>query len=56
MSEADRLGLKMSINLSSCAGALKGPWDVGDDAPKKILWTSGSRRPHAVLSFEASRR
>ncbi|MFH1268198.1 MAG: glycosyl hydrolase [Planctomycetota bacterium] len=41
MSEADRLGLEMSVNLSSCAGALKGPWDVGDDAPKKLLWTSG---------------
>ncbi len=40
MSEADRLGLQMSVNLSSCAGALKGPWDVGDDAPKKLVWTS----------------
>jgi (4-O-methyl)-D-glucuronate---lignin esterase len=40
IAEADRLGLKMSINLSSGAGALKGPWDVGDDAPKKLLWTA----------------
>lgn len=38
--EANRLGLKMSINLSSCAGALKGPWDVGNDAPKVLQWTS----------------
>ncbi|MBN1345867.1 MAG: hypothetical protein JXQ73_24470 [Phycisphaerae bacterium] len=40
MQEAHRLGLEMSINLSSCAGALKGPWDVGDDAPKMLVWTS----------------
>jgi hypothetical protein len=40
MSEADRLGLQMSVNLSSCAGALKGPWLVGDDAPKQLAWTS----------------
>jgi hypothetical protein len=35
---ADRLGLEVSVNLSSCAGALKGPWPVGDDAPKRLLW------------------
>lgn len=40
MTEAHRLGLQMSMNLSSSAGALKGPWDVGNDAPKKLLWTS----------------
>ncbi len=39
LSEADRLGLQVSVNLSSCAGALKGPWLVGDDAPKKLVWT-----------------
>jgi len=44
MAEADRLGLEMSVNLSSCAGALKGPWEVGDDAPKKLLWTSAEVR------------
>lgn len=40
MAEAHRLGLKMSINLSSCAGALKGPWLVKDDAPKRLIWTA----------------
>ncbi len=40
MREAARLGLEMSVNLSSCAGALRGPWDVGDDAPKKLVWAS----------------
>ncbi len=40
VTEADRLGLKVSVNLSSCAGALKGPWEVGADAPKKLAWTA----------------
>lgn len=40
ISEASRVGLEMSINLSSCAGALKGPWLVQDDAPKRLIWTS----------------
>ena len=42
--EAERLGLEVSVNLSSCAGALKGPWEVGDDAPKKLVWTSAELR------------
>ncbi len=42
--EAERLGLEMSVNLSSCAGALKGPWEVGDDAPKKLIWTAAEVR------------
>lgn len=41
MSEAGRLGLQMSVNLSICAGALKGPWLVGDDTPKKLVWATG---------------
>lgn len=35
--EANRVGLQMSVNLSSCAGALKGPWAVGADAPKRLI-------------------
>ena len=35
--EAARVGLQVSVNLSSCAGALKGPWEVGADAPKRLL-------------------
>ncbi len=38
LAEAARLGLHVSVNLSSCAGALKGPWPVGDDAPKTLVW------------------
>jgi len=36
--EAARVGLEVSVNLSSCAGALKGPWPVGGDAPKRLIW------------------
>lgn len=38
LKEAARLGLEVSVNLSSCAGALKGPWPVGADAPKRLVW------------------
>ena len=40
LEEAARVGLEVSVNLSSCAGALKGPWPVGDDAPKRLVWVS----------------
>ena len=40
MKEADRLGIQMSVNLSICAGALKGPWNVGADSPKNLVWTA----------------
>jgi len=36
--EAARVGLEVSVNLSSCAGALKRPWPVGKDAPKRMIW------------------
>jgi hypothetical protein len=38
--EADRLGLKASINLSTCGGALRAPWDMEEYAVKKLLWAS----------------
>lgn len=48
ISEAARQGLQVSVNLSSSAGALGGPWPVGADAPKKLVWASrelqGGRR------------
>jgi hypothetical protein len=40
LTEAHRRGIEVSINLSSCAGALRGPWNVSDDAPKKLVWAS----------------
>lgn len=52
LEEASRLGLTVSVNLSSCAGALKGPWAVGDDAPKKLVWTGSEVRGPQKLSVE----
>jgi hypothetical protein len=60
LTQAHRLGLEVSINLSSCAGALKGPWEVGDDAPKKLIWTAmpvpGPQRYASILAKPASKR
>jgi hypothetical protein len=53
MSEASRLGLEMSMNLSTCGGALRAPWSTGDDAPKSLFWTAvevaGPRHVTCVL-------
>ena len=42
--KAGKLGLEVSVNLSICAGALKGPWEVGNDVPKKLVWTATEMR------------
>ena len=53
--EADRLGLKMSINLSICAGSLRGPWNVGDDAPKELVWATQEVRGPQRLAVQVPR-
>ena len=35
--ECNRLGLAYTMNVATCGGALKGPWKVGADAPKRLL-------------------
>src|SRR5690554_4658570 len=40
MQEANRLGLKMSINLANTGGSLRGPWNMKDDGPKQLIWTA----------------
>jgi hypothetical protein len=40
MQEANRLGLKMSINIANTGGSLRGPWDMEEDGPKQLIWTS----------------
>ncbi len=42
MQEANRLGLKMSINLANTGGSLRGPWDMKEDGPKQLIWTSAT--------------
>ena len=54
MTEAKRLGLQMSMNISTSGGSLRAPWDTGANAPKKLIWTSagttGPRRFEADLA------
>jgi len=54
MTEASRLGLEMSMNLSTCGGALRAPWKTGQYAPKSLLWTAadvaGPKRIACVLA------
>ena len=40
MQESNRLGLKMSINLANTGGSLRGPWNMKEDRPKQLIWTS----------------
>ncbi len=38
INEAARLGLKFTMNMSSSGGKLDGPWAVGEDAPKRLVY------------------
>jgi hypothetical protein len=38
LQECDRLGLKVSINLANTGGSLRGPWDMGENRPKQLVW------------------
>jgi len=42
MQESNRLGLKMSINLANTGGSLRGPWNMKEDRPKQLIWTSAN--------------
>ena len=36
--KADELGLEAGINLSSSGGSFKGPWNLGEDSPKELVF------------------
>ena len=38
--KADSLGLEFSMNLSNCGGSFKGPWELGEDSPKQLIYQS----------------
>lgn len=42
LQKADSLGLKVTVNISSCAGSLKGPWLLGEDAPEQLVYQTFS--------------
>ncbi len=39
VSEAARLGLQVSFNISDSGGQLRGPWDMKDLGPYELVWT-----------------
>ncbi len=42
MKEANRLGLKMSVNIANTGGSLRGPWNMKEDGPKQLIWTAST--------------
>ncbi|MBQ0149093.1 MAG: hypothetical protein KBT08_00595 [Bacteroidales bacterium] len=36
--KADSLGLQFTMNLSNCGGSFKGPWELGEDSPKRLMY------------------
>lgn len=55
VSEAARLGLQVSFNVSDSGGQLRGPWDMKELGPYELIWTeeniNGPKR--AALDFSA---
>ena len=51
--KADSLGLKVTLNVSSCAGSLKGPWELGEDSPKQLVYQTFDlpSNQHAVIKL-----
>ena len=57
--EAARLGLEFTMNMSSSGGKLDGPWEVGEDAPKRLVYkycASPESARGASLSYRAAVR
>jgi len=50
MQEANRPGLKMSINLANTGAYLRGPWDMKEDDPKQLTWTASTVSGPAKVS------
>jgi len=52
MHEANRLGLKMSMNIANTGGSLRGPWDMKEDGPKQLIWTASSTSGPSKVSVK----
>ncbi|MDO5308719.1 MAG: glycosyl hydrolase [Planctomycetia bacterium] len=50
--EADRLGLKVSFNISDSGGQLRGPWDMGELGPYELIWTEGNLNGPKHVTFD----
>ena len=42
VTEANRLGLQVSFNISDSGGQLRGPWDMKELGPYELIWTEGN--------------
>lgn len=58
--EANRLGMQVSMNIANTGGQLRGPWDLGADGPKELIWTegnlNGSKRVEIPLTAPEDKR
>jgi len=58
--EAHRLGMQVSMNIANTGGQLRGPWDLGADGPKELIWTeqniNGPKRVEIQLTDPAEER
>lgn len=58
--EAHRLGMQVSMNIANTGGQLRGPWDLGADGPKELIWTeqniNGPKRVEIPLTAPAEER
>ena len=50
--EADRCGIQVSMNIANTGGLLRGPWDMKEDGPKELRWSSC--RVTGPTTFEAA--
>jgi hypothetical protein len=55
LQEAHRLGLQASINLSTCGGALRAPWDMEEHAVKKLIWAKTEIRGPGPVRLDKPR-
>lgn len=55
MREADRLGLEMSMNLSTCGGALRAPWSMKEHAAKRLVFALETVRGPKQLKWKVDR-
>jgi len=48
---ADSLGLQFTMNLSNCGGSFKGPWELGEDSPKRLMYQAVPLRSGETIHY-----
>lgn len=54
VSEAARLGMQVSFNISDSGGQLRGPWDSKELGPRELVWTEGNINGPKAIDVELS--